>query len=60
MAHQDVSNAVLLEQFVIDRQHGPTGIAKYHFNPLFLKGFEDNRGSEHWLVCDPGLGHGTL
>ena len=37
VAHKDVANVVLLEDLVIDRQHGAAGIAEDHLDALILE-----------------------
>jgi hypothetical protein len=34
MAHQDVANAFVSKQFVVNGEDGATGIAEYKFDPL--------------------------
>ena len=42
LAHQDVAKRVLLEQFVIERKHGATGIAEDHIDALVDQCLDDN------------------
>ena len=37
VAHEDVLDPVLLEQLVVDEEHGAAGVAEYVLDPLLLK-----------------------
>ncbi len=47
MAYEHVTDAVLLEQFVIDRQHRAAGIAEDIFDTLIGKGLQDDFRTSH-------------
>ena len=47
--HQNVADVVLLEDLVIDRQHGTAGVAKDHLHALILQGLHHHPGSGHRL-----------
>ena len=47
MTHQDMLEFVLLEDFVVDVEHGTTGVAKHMLDVFFLKtADEDFRASD--------------
>ncbi len=54
VAHQDVLDLVLLEQRVVDRQHGAARIAEQVLDALVLKRCDDHLGAGHHLA------HNTL
>ena len=49
VAHENVADVFLMEQRIIDRQHGPAGIAEYVFDALILQGFDDHLGAGHFF-----------
>ncbi len=54
LAHQHMADRVLFEQFVIDREDGPTWIAEYVRNALIHERFQNDLCSGHLVV-----GHGV-
>ncbi len=48
VAHQNMADAILLEQRVVDRQHGPAGIAEDMPDPLVLQGLDHHLGAGHF------------
>src|SRR3546814_9186089 len=48
--HQNVAQPVLLEEFVIDRQHGAAGIAEYDVDALVQQGPDDDLRTGHLVV----------
>jgi len=51
MPDQDVADAVLLEDGVIDRQHGAAGIAEDNLDALVAQGAEQHFGAGLLDVC---------
>ena len=51
LAHQDVTQPVLLEQGVVDRQHGAAGIAEDHVGALVQHGLDHHLGAGHTSAC---------
>jgi hypothetical protein len=49
VAHQDVADVVLLEELVIDRQHGAAGIAEDHLDALILERLNHHLRAGHLL-----------
>ena len=47
VAHENVLDAVLLEQLVIDRQHGAAGIAENMLDALIGESLEHHLGARH-------------
>ena len=47
VAHQDVTDRVLLENLVVDRQHGAAGIAEHHLDALILQGLHHHLRAGH-------------
>ncbi len=47
VAHQDVAHLVLVEQRVIDRQHGAAGIAEQVLDALVGERLDDHLGPAH-------------
>ncbi|MNT79393.1 hypothetical protein D3C72_2187220 [compost metagenome] len=50
VTHQDVLDVVLLEDLVIDRQHGAAGITEDMLDPVVLQRLEDDLGARHLIV----------
>jgi hypothetical protein len=64
VTHQNVLELVLLEDFVVDRQDRPAGVAEYELNAFLLKtsdgdlgagqiDLRDNSRGGHFHFCDP-------
>src|SRR3546814_2719277 len=47
VAHQDVADRILLEQRVVNRQHGTARIAENDLDPLIDKGLDHQFGTAH-------------
>ena len=52
--HQDVLDLVLLEQLVVDEQHGAPGVAEHVFDPLFLQAAHHDFGASEFHGFDQG------
>ncbi len=52
VAHEDVLHLLLMEDGVVDRQHGSAGIAEDVLHPLVGHGLDDHLGAAHFA------GHG--
>jgi hypothetical protein len=64
VAHKNVTNGVLLEDRVVDRQYRAAGIPEDHLYALVLERAEENLGTGllfggNWGGLDVGLGHGS-
>jgi hypothetical protein len=59
VAHEDVADVVLLEDFVIDRQHGAAGIAEHDLDPLILQGLNHHPCAGHLFRHLPSPFRGT-
>jgi hypothetical protein len=57
VADQDVADAVILEQRVVDRQHRAAGITEHEFDPLGDQAFDQDRGAAALLahVAKPSI-----
>jgi hypothetical protein len=53
MAYQNVLDLVLLEQFIIDVQHRPAGIAENVFDLFFLQAPDYNLRTGHLHLVPP-------
>ena len=47
LAHEDVADLLLLEQLVVDRQHGAAGIAEDVLDTLIGERLDDDLGAGH-------------
>jgi hypothetical protein len=54
VAHQDVLDPRLLEDLVVDRQHGAAGISEQVLHALVGKRLQDHFGAGHFPVRRPG------
>jgi len=54
VTHQDVLDLVLLEQLVVDEQHGAPGVAEHVFDPLFLQAAHHDFGAGEFHGFDQG------
>ena len=52
MANENMADAILLEQRIINRQHGAAGIAKDHLYPQIGEGLHNNVGAGHFRAHD--------
>jgi hypothetical protein len=53
VADEDVLDLVLMEERVVDRQHGPARIAEHVFDALVLQGPHHHLGAGHRLDHRP-------
>jgi hypothetical protein len=54
VADQDVLDRLLMEQGVVDREHGAAGIAEEGVDPLILQGADHHLGAGHRLAHGRG------
>ena len=50
VTNQDVLDVVLLEDLVIDRKHGPAGIAEDVLDTVIFQRAQDDLGASHLIV----------
>jgi len=55
VTHQDVLDLVVLEERIIDRQHGATGVAEHNLDALILERLQQYLGARHHLCLLRGV-----